>query len=318
MGGLSWADTSDLRRAASKSLGDEFFARYQERFEEGAIENGYSEEEATALWRDISSSGSWSFNKAHAVSYGLVSYWTAYCKANFPMEFAVASLNHAASVDNARKLLRDLVRNEGMEYVPVDPDISGPQWSVHEGKLYGGLLNIHGVGPANANKIISARNGKGKIGSALFRKLEDPKTDFDVIFPARHYWGRLYDDPTSVGMVDTPLKISEIDGEGEFTFIGCLVDRNLRDLNEHIFLSKRNGEVIEDHSLYLNFKVEDDWDMISCKIGRYQYEKLGRKIAEEGRVGKDWYLIKGKIRGDYRRVDVSEIVNLNEYFGVTI
>lgn len=318
IGGLSWADTSDLRRAASKSLGDEFFARYQEKFETGAVENGYSEEEATALWRDISSSGSWSFNKAHAVSYGLVSYWTAYCKANFPMEFAVASLNNASSVENARKLLRDLVRNEGMEYIPVDPDLSGPDWSTHEGKLIGGLLNIHGVGVKTASKIISARNGKGKIGSALFKKLENPQTEFDVIFPATHYWGHLYDDPESVGMVDTPLKISEIDGEGEYCFIGCLVDRNLRDLNEHIFLTKRNGEVIEDHNLYLNFKLEDDWDMISCKIGRYQFEKLGRKIAEEGRVGKDWYLVKGKIRGEYRRIDVSEIVNLNEYFGVKI
>ena len=287
-------------------------------FTEGALENGYSEEEATALWRDISSSGSWSFNKAHAVSYGLVSYWTAYCKANYPMEFAVASLNNASSVENARKLLRDLIRNEGMEYVAVDPDLSTPEWSTHDGKLIGGLLNIKGIGKVKANKIVSARSGKGKIGPSDFKKLMNPETDFDVIFPAQHYWGKLYDDHISAGMTEPAIKINEIDGQGEFQFLGCLVDRNLRDLNEHIFLSKRDGEIIPDHSLYLNFKVEDDWDMISCKIGRYQYEKMGRKIAEKGRIGKDWYLIKGTIRGDYRRVDVKEIINLNEYFKVVI
>ena len=318
IGNLTWADTSELRRAASKSLGDEFFAKYEDMFTEGALSNGHTEDEATALWRDISSSGSWSFNKAHAVSYGLVSYWTAYCKANFPMEFAVASLNNAASVDNAKKLLRDLVRNENMEYIPVDPDKSEPGWSTHDGRLVGGLLNIKGVGKVKANQIIKARNGKGTIGPALFKSLLKPETDFDVIFPARHYWGNLYDDPISAGMTETPIKISEIDGEGEYCFIGCLVDRNLRDLNEHIFLSKRNGEVIEDHSLYLNFKVEDDWDMISCRITRYHYERMGRTVAEEGRIGKDWYLIKGKIKGDYRMVTVSEIVNLNKYFKVDI
>jgi len=66
--------------------------------------------------------------------------------------------------------------------------------------------------------------------------------------------------------------------------------------------------------LYLNFKIEDDTDSISCKIGRYKYESIGRDIAEKGRVNKDWYLVSGKITSDYRRVDVEEIVNLNRYF----
>ena len=56
--------------------------------------------------------------------------------------------------------------------------------------------------------------------------------------------------------------------------------------------------------------------MVSCKIGRMQYESFGKDIAEKGRVGKDWYLLRGIIKGDWRTLDVSEIVNLNSYYKV--
>jgi DNA polymerase III alpha subunit len=318
IGGLSWADTSDLRRAASKSMGDEFFGKYKDKFVEGAKANGYSDADCEQMWTDISASGSWSFNKSHAVSYGLVSYWTAWCKANYPMEFAVASLNHAADNNSAIKLLRDLIKYEGMEYVAVDPDNSVIGWSAVDGKLVGGLTNIKGIGIAKANNIIKARTGKGVLTPSLYKALSNPVTEFDIIFPAVHYWGKLYNDPVSVGLESKPITIDQIDGIGEYMFIGRLIDRNLRDLNEHVFLTKRNGELIEDKNLYLNFKVEDDTDMISCKISRYDYEAIGRDVAEGGIVDKTWYLIKGKIKTDWRKIDVKEIVNLNEYFGVKI
>lgn len=314
IGGLSWADTSTLRRAASKSLGDEFFGKFKEQFIEGALENGYSNTDSEQLWSDISASGSWSFNKSHAVSYGLVSYWTAYCKANHPMEFAVASLNNSANVDNARKLLRDMVLNEGMEYVAADPQNSKLEWSTKDGKLIGGLQNIKGIGASKAKAIINARKGGKPLTESLFKTLANPITDFDIIFPCKHYWGGLFTDPISYQLDGKPVEISTIDGKGRYIFIGCLVDRNIRDLNEHIFLTKRNMEVIENHTLYLNFKLEDDTDMISCKIGRYKYESIGRDIAEKGKIGKSWYVVQGKINSDWRRVDVDEIICLNDYF----
>lgn len=316
IGGLSWEDTSDLRRAASKSMGDEFFAKYKDKFVEGALANGYSAEVSEQLWVDISASGSWSFNKSHAVSYGMVSYWTAYCKANHPAEFAVACLNHATDSDSAIKLLRDLVINEGFEYKPVDPDLSGLGWTAHGKTLIGGLNNIKGIGPAKAKQIIAARNGKGKLTPSLFKALMQPETDLDILFPAQHYFGFLYSDPASAGLDTKPSFIKDVNGKGEYVIIGKLVDRNLRDLNEQVFLEKRGGERITENRFYLNFKLEDDTDMVSCKIGRLQYEAMGKDIAEKGRVGKDWYLLRGTIKGDWRTLDVSEIVNLNQYYKV--
>ena len=319
VGGLSWADTSDLRRAASKSMGDEFFGKYKDRFIEGALENGYSQEVSDQLWVDISASGSWSFNKSHAVSYGLISYWTAWCKTHHPIEFAVASLNHAADINNAVKLLRDLIKNEHMDYVPVDPDKSGLYWTNDNGVLLGGLMNVKGIGLVKARKIINARKGKGNMTPSLFKAMMNPKTDFDIIFPAKHYWGHLYSDPISNGLPDKPMYIKDIDGRGEYMFLGKLVDRNVRDLNEHVFLVKRNMEKVTENQFYINFKIEDDTDLISCMIDRNHYEHIGgREIAEGGRIGLDWYLVRGKIKSDWRRVDVLEIINLNQYFNVEI
>ena len=318
VGGLSWEDTSTLRRAASKSMGDEFFGKFKDKFITGALENGYSAEDSNQLWIDISASGSWSFNKAHAVSYGLVSYWTAWCKANYPMEFAVSCLNNTSDPDNAVKLLRDLIKNEGLEYTPVDPDLSEIGWSYKGNMLIGGLTNIKGIGEAKAKQIINARKNRGSITPSLFKALMTPKTDFDILFPCKHYWDFLYKDPAKYGLHAKPVMINTIDGKGIYLFIGKLIDRNLRDLNEHVFLTKRNGELITEDNLYLNFKIEDDTDSITCKIGRYQYNKLGKKIAESGRVGLDWYLISGEIKSDWRKIDVKEIVYLNEYFKVVI
>jgi hypothetical protein len=298
-------------------MGDEFFGQYKAKFIEGATEKGYEDPES--IWTDISASGSWSFNKSHAVSYGLVSYWTAWAKANHPTEFAVASLNHARSNDHAVKLLRDMVKNEGLEYVPVDPDNSKIGWSVKDGILVGGLTNIKGIGVVKAKNIVAARAGKRAFTPAMYKTLSAPETDFDIIFPAEHYWGFLYKDPMSYGMDTKPVPIVEVEGKGkEFVFLGCLADRNQRDLNEHVFLQRRGGKIETENKLYLNFKLEDDTDIIGCRINRYQYDSMGRDIAENGRLGSDWYLVRGKMTQNWRIIDVIEIVNLNKYFKVDI
>lgn len=316
IGGLSWEDTSDLRRAASKSMGDEFFGRYKEKFVTGAMANGYSAEVSDQLWVDISASGSWSFNKSHAVSYGMVSYWTAYCKANHPAEFAVGCLNHAVDSDSAIKLLRDFVINEGFEYKPVDPDLSVLGWTYSGNTLIGGLTNIKGIGPAKAKQIMAARKNQGKLTPSLFKALSNPETELDILFPAQHYFGFLYNDPASNGLDTKPHYIKDVNGKGEYVVLGKLIDRNLRDLNEQVFLEKRGGERIEKDRFYLNFKLEDDTDSISCKINRKNYEAMGRDIAESGKVGTDWYLLRGTIKGDWRTLDVIEIINISKYYKV--
>ena len=127
----------------SKSLGKEFFDQYWIKFKKGAEENGIKEEVAENIWKHINTMGSWAFNRSHAISYGLVSYWCCVLKSKFPLQFAAACLRNVKDDDQAVKLLREVVR-EGLSYLPYDKFKSEKNWSVQDNKLIGGLMGIKG------------------------------------------------------------------------------------------------------------------------------------------------------------------------------
>ncbi len=309
IGNMTWEDVSNLRKAASKSLGDEFFSQFKDKFIKGATkENSYSQGDAEALWHDISATGSWTFNKSHAVSYGLISYWTAWCKAYHPLEFAAANLNNAKGDDSALRLLRDFVINDGIEYVPFDPDNSEIKWSIHDGKLLGGLENISGIGPKKAQSIIKARReGKGYTPS-IVEKLMNPVTVFDDIFPCETKYGDIYKHPGKYGLRHGVSKISDVIGEGEYIIIGKLKMLDLRDRNDYQSVVKRGGTKVDKNQFYLKMFVEDDTDSIMVMIPPHKFDELGgRELSETSKVNETWFMIKGSVRNDWRMITISTI-----------
>lgn len=312
-GDLDWVDVHALRKAASKSLGEEFFGKYKDKFVNGAVKRGADEVEAVHVWENIVTFGSWGFNKSHAYGYGLISYWTAWAKAHHPLEFAVANMNNARNPESALRILRDIVKNDDIEYIAFDPDESGVDWTISDGKLLGGLLTIKGIGKRKAADIIAARKGQRKWTPAMVRMVRDPFTLFTILYPAKHYFGALYDDPKSVGLVEPCVEIETITDPGEYLFLGKVLDINLRDLNEYQSVVKRGGTYIEDHTKFLNLIIEDDTGSIVCTVNRFKYEAHGKDIVETGKEGADWYLIRGKIKDKWRRIDIQQIFNLSRW-----
>ncbi len=98
-----------------------------------------------------------SFNKSHSVAYGLVSYFCAYLKAHWPLEFAAATLRHAKDEAQTITVLRELTE-EGYPYVPFDARLSRENWEVFDGQLVGGFLNLRGVGETTAKELVAARD----------------------------------------------------------------------------------------------------------------------------------------------------------------
>ena len=317
VGNLSWGDVNILRKAMSKSYGDEFFSKYKAAFMEGAAENNYSTEEAEAVWKAVASMGSYGFNKSHAVAYSMISYWTAWSKVYHNVEFVAANLNHEKSEDSSLKILRDFVSVEKGKYIAVDPDISDVNWTIHNGVLIGGLTNIDGIGEKKAAEIVQMRKGKKKMTPAIFRKLLNPKTKFDILFKAKHYWGHLYNDPKSYNLDKKPSYIKDIILDGEYTIIGCVYQRDLRSRNDAQAVMKRGGTEVTENIYYLNLYLEDDTDVIKCTIPPYKFDDLnGQTIAETSIVGKTWYLVRGTVSGSWRNLIINQIINLNELFGV--
>ncbi len=312
-GQMTWQEVSALRKAASKSLGEEFFNKYKDSFIKGAIANGADATEADSVWHNMMTFGSWGFNKSHAVGYGIISYLTAWAKTHYPLEFAAACMNNARSDDSAIKILRDLVKKDGIKYLAIDPDESTDRWEINkEGVLIGALTNIKGFGIKKAREIVQRRKDNSLTKNQILKLLR-PETPFDVIFPAEHHWGDLYKNPAKYGL-DRPIDLIEnIKDNGEYMFIGKLVGKNLRDLNEYQSVVKRGGTIVETDTLFLHLTFEDDTDSVLATIDRFKFERLGRKIAEQGVVDRDWYLIKGYIRNEWRRIYVDEIINLWEW-----
>ena len=301
VGQLSWEDVSTLRRAMSKSLGDEFFNNYWERFAKGAADHGIGGVEARRIWDKICTFGSWAFNKSHSVSYGLISYWCCLLKAHYPLAFAAASLRNEKSNEQGVNILRDLSR-EGFAYVPVDPAHSELHWSVHDGKLLGGLTNIKGVGESKARDILLRR----KEGRALLpgqrKLLSDPRTPYDDIFPAQRRFGAIYENPRAHRVTSGPVtEIRHIGDPGEYVFIGQLKEKNLRDMNEYHSVVKRGGRMIKVDPLFLNMVLEDDTGSIIARIARKDYKRWGFPLIEQAKID-DWFLWRGTLKDDGWRV----------------
>lgn len=319
IGNMNWEQVNDIRRGTSKKKGKDYFNKYKEIFLDGARSHGIDDDEAAEAWEAMLTFGAYGFNRSHAVAYGMVSYWTAWAKRYYPLEFVASSLNNAGTTDSHIKLLREARQFDNIYHVPVDPDESDINWTVKDGKLIGGLTNIKGIGKANAQKIIKCREQGVLPPNNLIRKLAKPETDFDILFPCRHYWGKLFDNPDDFGLDRPPSEIKDIERKGSHVFIGKMIKKNVRDLNELVNVHKRGGEVYEEDTYLMNLTLEDDTDVIMARIGRRDFERIGRTIAEEGREGVDYYLVKGDIISDeIRFVFIKEIFKLGDGVNETV
>jgi len=310
LGKFSWADTTSIRKGMAKSMGDDYLNKFWEKFVAGCISDGMDELTAMKIWKNIMTFGSWAFNKSHAVSYALISYWCGYMKAHYPLEYAVACLNNARDDDQGVKILRELVK-EGFEYKPVDIVKSKAMWSVVDGMLIGGLMNIKGIGEKMAADIFKRRSNGDMLTKGQMNKLTSPVTPFDDIFEAKRRFGDIYANPKNHNIKTMPVSyIIDVQETGMYIVIAKLKEKNLRDLNEYASVVKRGGKLIKQNPLFLNMTMEDDTDSIIVTVSRWNYQKYGKEIAETGKEG-DWFLIKGEVKDNWRKIYVKQLRKLS-------
>lgn len=310
LGKMSWADTSDLRKGMSRSMGDEFFEKYWVKFQKGAKENGIDEGLARVIWEQVNKFGSWAFNRSHAVAYGMVSYWCCWLKAHHPLEFAAATLD--AEYDPLRQieLLRELDK-EGIGYVSVDQNVSTDKWAIDKKKkrLVGPLTQIKGIGPATVDEILDARKHNKPLRETLIKRLKNAVTEIDTLYPIGDKIKELH--PEREWKL-TPRHIKDVQCgvEGDVMVLAVITRIAPRDENDAQNVQKRGYEV-SGPTQALNMFFRDDTDEIFCKINRYRYNDLGPKVIEKGRPKKSLYAVMGNVPPKFRMIDVKRI----EYLG---
>jgi len=310
VGGLSWEDTSNLRKAMSKSLGREFFDQYGNPFKEECVKKGVPFETAFEVWDSLCAFGAWCFNKSHAVAYGLISYQCAYLKAHYPLEFAAATLTHQEKADKQLQALREL-RAEGVKYLPVHPDLSTDKWRVGfvEGEkvLVGPVQNVKGIGPKLVQQILSARSLNLPLPSRAAKLLANPVTNVDSLSPIADAFYRVMPDPRERNIVNRPTPLIDVQVTGyeyDVLVFVTLAKINPKDENEEINVAKRGGRRLTGPHLSLGLHLADDTDNVYAKVGRFDYDEIAKPIINRGRATKALYAIKGTVPRDFRMINI--------------
>jgi DNA polymerase-3 subunit alpha len=178
IGGFTLAEADTLRKAMAKKNADEM-AKMKAKFVSGAIEKKFQEKWASDLFDHMAEFAKYGFNKSHSAAYGLITYQTAYLKANYTIEFLKASMD--ADIGDTDKIIGYInhAKELGIEVLPPDVNESDVYFTIlDDRRLRFGLLAIKGLGEAAARAIVEARaQHGGKFKSlAEFAEALDTKT----------------------------------------------------------------------------------------------------------------------------------------------
>jgi DNA polymerase-3 subunit alpha len=173
LAGYSLGAADLLRRAMGKKKKEILDKEYVP-FRDGMIANGYSEGAIKTLWDILVPFSDYAFNRAHTAGYGLVSYWTAYLKANFPAEYMAALLTSVKDDKDKSALYLAECRRMGIKVLPPDVNDSDSDFTPRGTDIRFGLSAIRNVGTNVVASIVETRSGKGRFAdfSDYLKKVE--------------------------------------------------------------------------------------------------------------------------------------------------
>ncbi len=169
--GFSGAEADDLRKAIGKK-NRQAMASLRERFFEGARESGTQQRVIEDLWAVNEAAADYSFNRSHAACYALISYRTAWLRANYPAEYMAALISSVMSTKDKVPFFVSCCEEMGIDVLPPDVNESGHDFVVSHGAgtsprgdIRFGLDAVKNVGSAAVDAICTAREEGGRFTS---------------------------------------------------------------------------------------------------------------------------------------------------------
>ncbi|MEO1923307.1 MAG: DNA polymerase III subunit alpha [Nautiliaceae bacterium] len=264
IGGFSLGEADIIRRAMGKKKAD-LMAKYAEEFAQRAQKQGFSYENAKALFNLIEKFAGYGFNKSHSAAYAMITYQTAYLKKYFPTEFFAALLTYEA--DNTDKIARyiDEAKSLGIEVLPPDVQKSNAQFTPVEDKILFGLSAIKGVGAKAIESIVQNRP---------FKDLED----FILKIDTSKVNKKVLEQLIKSGAMDSfgySRKTLLENIENMLEFKKRIEDRKNAINHEHsLFADIETEEEIQEK---LQIRTTDEFDMKTLLEG--EYETLGFYVS---------------------------------------
>jgi len=154
---------ADLLRRAMGKKKKEILDQEYDNYQRGMRANNYSDDAIKALWDVMLPFSGYAFNKSHTAGYGLVAYWTAYLKANYPAEYMAALLTSVGDDKDKAAVYLAECRKMGIQVLP--PDVNESQLdfvAVGDDKVRFGLGAVRNVGENVVEGVVKARTEKGR------------------------------------------------------------------------------------------------------------------------------------------------------------
>ncbi|MEY3330874.1 MAG: hypothetical protein RL202_140, partial [Actinomycetota bacterium] len=164
LAGFSLGGADLLRRAMGKKKKEILDKEYIP-FQAGMRKRGYSDNSISMLWEILVPFSDYAFNRAHSAGYGMVSYWTAYLKANYPTEYMAALLTSVRDDKDKSALYLSECRRMGIKVLPPDVNESESDYTPRGKDIRFGLAAIRNVGEGAVELIKKARESKGAFTS---------------------------------------------------------------------------------------------------------------------------------------------------------
>src|SRR5436190_13881132 len=164
MAGFTGAEADDLRKAIGKKKRD-LMTTMKDKFMQGLAESNTAPDVAKNLWKLNEAAADYSFNKSHAACYALISYRTAYLRANYPAEYMAALISSVMATKDKVPFFVNRCEELGIEVLPPDVNSSDHGFVVSGNRIRFGLDAVKNVGHAAVEAIIAARDGDGPFES---------------------------------------------------------------------------------------------------------------------------------------------------------
>jgi DNA polymerase-3 subunit alpha len=179
LSGYSLGEADLLRRAMGKKIKAEMDAQ-RERFVNGAVERGMPKPKANEIFDLLAKFADYGFNKSHAAAYALISYQTAWFKANYPVEFLAASMTLDKGNTDKLAEFRNEARRLGITVLPPSVNHSGVDFEVHKQAdgsyaIRYALSAVKGVGEGQAASLVASRNGQAFRDLGEFARRINPR-----------------------------------------------------------------------------------------------------------------------------------------------
>ncbi|HEY5528211.1 MAG TPA: DNA polymerase III subunit alpha [Thermoleophilia bacterium] len=158
--GFSPSQADDLRKAIGKKIRANM-DKLEPKFREGAKLSETAAQAIDHLWSLMVKAGDYSFNKSHAACYALISYRTAYLKANFPVQYMAALISSVMDTKDKVPFYVSVANEMGIEVLPPDINESTMGFRVVEERIRFGLNAVKNVGETAIRNIIEARSDDG-------------------------------------------------------------------------------------------------------------------------------------------------------------